>query len=341
MWEVKDTSPFESLGYFVRDRRGAEHWVVATRATFDIHAGGLVKVSETQEPVRLAPEYADSDSLELSAETDICPFRPRVDFLVQGVACLPGMKAATHLTASVTAGSFTKRASVFGERAVKQKDGRLTGGKPEEFGGIRLTWRNALGGADPFAQDAGRGLHTHNPIGTGWAGAWEHLPDGAEIALPHIENPDALLTPGRPQPQPHGFGAIQPHWRPRRDHAGTYDAAWQAGRAPLLPDDFDDLFYQSAPAGQQLDLKGGEQIRAENLHPDGAFEFRLPQIILEASTRIGSEKTASRFKLISVSLDTERKRLGMVWNTLVACNGRDHLVEGSTVSVKQMAGVAR
>ena len=78
-----------------------------------------------------------------------------------------------------------------------------------------------------------------------------------------------------------------------------------------------------------------------NLHPDGPFSFRLPQIILEASTRVGPEKHDTRMRLISVELDTETKSLAMVWNTLVPCNGRDIEVEGSMVRLKQMAGVAR
>ena len=156
-----------------------------------------------------------------------------------------------------------------------------------------------------------------------------------------IENADERLDPAKPLPAPFGLGATQPHWLPRRDFAGTYDGSWQKGRAPLLPDDFNDRFHQSAPLDQQLDLKGGEEVSAVNLHPDGPFSFRLPQIILEASTRVGREKHDTRMRLISVELDTETKSLAMVWNTLVPCNGRDIEVEGSMVRLKQMAGVAR
>jgi hypothetical protein len=157
--------------------------------------------------------------------------------------------------------------------------------------------------------------------------------------LPMIENAGERIEPSKPLPAPFGFGALQPHWLARRQYAGTYDAAWQKSRAPLPPDDFDDRFYQAAPADQQLDLKGGEQVSAVNRSPDGPFSLRLPQIIFEASTRIGRKKHETRLRLISVELDTSTKSLAMVWNTLVPCDGRDTEVEGSMVRLKQMAGV--
>jgi hypothetical protein len=49
------------------------------------------------------------------------------------------------------------------------------------------------------------------------------------------------------RPSPAGFGPIACHWQPRVGFAGTYGDAWVANRLPLLPDDFDDRFFQSAP----------------------------------------------------------------------------------------------
>jgi hypothetical protein len=340
MWQVKTNTDFSAQGYFIRDRAGAEHWVAALRASFSINAGGLVKIAETQDPVLLAPVYADDEAGELKSESDIAPFRPKPDFVLCGMACLADMAAARALEASLSIGAMTKRAAVTCPRILRKRDGALSVEQGDPFGGIELTWRNSLGGADLLPKP-GEEAQTQwaNPVGRGWTKRWRDLPDGADIMLPMIENASDRIQPGRPLPAPFGFGAVQPHWLPRRQYAGTYGDAWQKGRAPLLPDDFDDRFYQSAPADQQLDLKGGEQVSAVNLHPDGAFSFRLPQIILEASTRIGREKHETRLRLISVELDTAAKSLAMVWNTLVPCNGRDTEVEGSMVRMKQMAGV--
>ena len=340
MWQVKTNTDFSAQGYFMRDRAGAEHWVAALRASFSIGDGGLVKISDAQDPVLLAPAYADDEAGELTSESDIAPFRPKPDFIMRGTACLPDMEGARALEASVSIGAMTKRSAVTCPRMLRKRGGRLSVEQGDPFGGIELTWRNSLGGADRFAKPGGEAeTEWANPVGRGWTKRWRDLPEGADIMLPMIEEASDRIQPDRPLPAPFGFGAVQPHWLPRRQYAGTYDAAWQKGRAPLLPDDFDDRFYQSAPADQQLDLKGGEEVLAVNLSPDGPFSFRLPQIILEATTRIGREKHETRLRLISVELDTKLKTLAMVWNTLVPCNGRDTEVEGSAVRLKQMAGV--
>ncbi len=341
MWQGKSNTAFSAQGYFIRDRAGAEHWVAALRASFDIAPSGLVRIADEQAPVLLAPEYADDEAQELKSESDIAPFKPRQDFIMRGTACLPGMAETRGLIAELAIGRMNKRAAVSCPRRVRVRDSRLTLEQGSAFGGVALTWRNSLGGPDA-AKGSAQEADTEwaNPIGRGWTKQWSKLPEGAEILLPLIENADERVETGRPLPAPFGFGAVQPHWLPRRSHAGTYDEAWQKGRAPLLPDDFDDRFHQSAPLDQQLDLKGGEPVSAVNLHPDGPFSFRLPQIILEATTRVGRESHETRMRLITVELDTENKTVAMVWNTLVPCNGRDTEVEGSVIRLKQMAGVA-
>ena len=55
MWEVRNHTPFATMGYFVRDAQGVEHWVVAVRATFDIMGDRLPRLAGAQVPVRLVP----------------------------------------------------------------------------------------------------------------------------------------------------------------------------------------------------------------------------------------------------------------------------------------------
>jgi len=60
-----------------------------------------------------------------------------------------------------------------------------------------------------------------------------------DTPAPQIEHPaDPIEEAGEPH-APAGFGAILPHWSPRREYAGTFDAAWQDTRMPLMPLDFD------------------------------------------------------------------------------------------------------
>lgn len=82
-------------------------------------------------------------------------------------------------------------------------------------------------------------------------------------------------------------------------------------------------------------------MEVEGLHPAGAYAFRLPQLIIESRTRIGRDRSEERLRLVSVTIDGSARILDMTWNASVPCNGRDHLVEGSTLMLRQAAGVAR
>ena len=58
-----------------------------------------------------------------------------------------------------------------------------------------------------------------------------------------------LFNPGfssKDRPAPACLAPIAEAWEPRRSFAGTYDAAWQQGRAPYLPTDLDPRFLASA-----------------------------------------------------------------------------------------------
>jgi hypothetical protein len=77
------------------------------------------------------------------------------------------------------------------------------------------------------------------------------------------------------------FGPIGRSWSPRSKYAGTYDDNWLENVFPFLPDDFDDAYYQSAPADQQIDyLRGGEEVVLSNLTPQGRTRFQIPQIVI-------------------------------------------------------------
>jgi len=66
---------------------------------------------------------------------------------------------------------------------------------------------------------------------------------------------------------------------PRFNSAGTYDQRWEEQRAPYLPDDFDERFYQSAPEDQQIPyLQGRERVVLVNLSPQELVMFTLPII---------------------------------------------------------------
>lgn len=341
MWEVSNRTQFAVAGYFARDHDGLESWAVAVRAHFDLAPGQLPCLAE-QAPVRLVPQYAGTDAQELQAESQLSPFRPYADVVVSGSAVAPGEHEVYAQDLSLRIGLIEKRVRAIGPRRVWRHGGKWHGSR-DRFTKFPLSWCRSLGGPDVVATDCPQRRHPVNPIGMGWSTAMPDAPDAAQFELPQLERPDALLRPDRPPPTPIGFGAIQPGWQPRLGRAGTHDEVWQSERAPLRPNDFSAAFHQAVSDDQIYpeELRGGEPVEMNGFHPEGILQFRLPQILLKARTRMGRSLIESRFRLIGVEIDATARTLDMVWNTAVPCPAGDHLVDHSVVLLQQMAGVSR
>src|SRR5437763_15597642 len=98
-----------------------------------------------------------------------------------------------------------------------------------------LVYERAFGGADlPHKKQSAWGFEARNPVGRGLVSN-PGREDLAEVPLPNVEDPSALITRYQDRPAPAGFGFIAPGWEPRKKYAGTYDDAWLSGRCPLLP----------------------------------------------------------------------------------------------------------
>src|SRR5262245_60706553 len=69
------------------------------------------------------------------------------------------------------------------------------------------------------------------------------------VALHDMERYEASSGWMGPQKGPFGFGFFPKNRPPRLGYAGTYDAKWTESRCPLLPEDFDDRFFQAAFPG--------------------------------------------------------------------------------------------
>lgn len=336
MWEIDNRTPFAALGYFVRDKAGLEHWVMAVRGRFAIGENGFSRIADKQGGVRIRPEYADDRAEELMNESDFSPFRPRVDFLVDGEITASDERSVNKVHVGFELAGHAKRAVAFGARRLRMQGDVLKLDGYEMFSPCRLSWRNSLGGPDLADPDGP--AHPANPIGKGWSAKWPRFPFDSEIELPLVENLDKAVSDGA-LPDPVGFGPLQPAWMPRASHAGTYDDDWRKYEAPLLPADFSADFFQAAPADQIFDLKGGETGRVFGLHPEGEYQFRLPQVIIESATWMGRDKIEARPRLISVALNGTEKTLEMVWNAAIPCEAGDMAVSKSRIHVKQMAGV--
>ncbi|WP_457328835.1 DUF2169 family type VI secretion system accessory protein [Rhizobacter sp. P5_C2] len=320
MWQTENRTPFGVERCGVRDRDGSEVWLVALKASFDIHPDGSLGIADKQDQVALAPAFfGDPSTSSLAHEADIVWARPGTDVFVRGCAHAPA-GPVQRLQVGFRVGPVQRTATVIGDRVWERGLlGTLHPGEPMAFSSMPLTWERAFGGSGPASVPTS--WEPRNPVGRGLAGANGSL---SGSALPNIEDPAHLIDSVRDHPAPVGFGPVARHWQPRARYAGTYDAIWQRERRPLLPDDFDLRYQRAAPVLQQVDgfLEGGEEVRLVHLHSRAAMcAFRLPVVRPTFRTLFrGRASVEHAGRITSVTLDTERARLAMVWVSELACH---------------------
>lgn len=337
MWEIRNKTPFAAAGAFERDTEGREVWSVAIRASFTLETAATLTPLDPQIEVRLAPDYIDPDTGELRGEHDIVGFLPGTDLLISGTI-QPPRQETMSLPLTLTLGKLSKHARLFGPRMAKRglAGWNISANAPVET--TELTWRNSFGGTfhDP---ETG---HPANPIGKGWALHYRRkIERDTQVELPRIDHPKDDILYDYNRTNPIGFGPISRHWQPRKDLAGTYDDKWEKTRAPKLPKDFDNAFYNTAPSDQIIKgfAKGGEELTLTGFLPDEILKLRLPQILFTARTKQRGQPVDTNFNMTRIEIDLDAKTLSMVWVTHVPCNGDDAGIEYTTLRVKQMSGI--
>ncbi|MDM0112268.1 DUF2169 domain-containing protein [Variovorax sp. J22R133] len=316
MWAINNRTAYQAGNSWTRDKDGVHVWLVAVKASFDILSDGRVQLADEQLPALLAPEYhGEPGASSLRYDADLVAPKPTTDILVNGSAHAPGGRPSTEFTVGLRVGPIQKVLRVRGDRT--WNDGPLSGrpSSPTPVTQVPLTYERAYGGYDHQAPDPRQHrLDARNPVGRGVIGPATLR---AGLPLPNFEYPNGNLEKDGPA----GFGAIDGHWSPRRELAGTYDDAWKAKRLPLLPEDWDAHSLQCAPVDQRPEnpLRGGEPVELANLSVGGSMRFVLPRIHLTFTTRIDRRIEEHRARLSSVIIEPDHPRVIMVWSTSLLC----------------------
>jgi hypothetical protein len=336
MWQIDNRTPFAAERGWVRDRNGAEVWLVAVKCTFDIHPDGSTEISKEQPPVLRVPEYiGEAGRSSIRYENDLVLTKKTTDVIVVGHAYAPGDRAVTELEAGFKVGPVQKLLRVTGDREW-QSDAPSD---PVPFVKMPLVYERAFGGVDGKSKHPERDWDWRNPVGTGFAVSSENA-DGAR--LPNIEYPKEMLQAWTDRPQPAGFGPIGCHWQPRVGFAGTYDDNWMKTRQPLLPEDFDERYFQCAPQDQQAPefLRGGEPVVLLRLTPGGDLRFNLPKVFLGFDTRFydGSRELHKERRLHTVILEPDFPRVSLVWHSALPCHFKVQKLDRTIVTRKTEIG---
>jgi len=343
MWRIDNRTPFAADRTWFRDGDGTEVWAVAVKATYDILPDGTTKLAAEQVPVDLGPSPR-AGFQSLRCESDLGPAKSATDVIVNGHAWAPHGKPVAALTVGFQVGAMTRMARVHGERywqPVKSfrwfRSARRAWipSEAEPFVTMPLVYERAFGGSAKDDDIDGIG---GNPLGRGVA------EDGdGRVWLANIEPVDRRIIRRGEEAPAIGFGAIPVHWHPRRQYAGTYDAAWRESRYPLPPEDLDPRFWQIAPPEQQIAgrLKGGETVMLLNMtRPDflvgGRLAFRLPKATLLCETLFhDGTREYTRPVIHSVILEPSEPRVSIVHHMALPCHAKVNLLERTRITQKR------
>lgn len=337
MWHLQNETPFSAIQSWTRDERGAEFWLVAIRAAFEIDADGRQRVAEKQTEVQQFPQYAgDPVREEMLSDSDFQLSKTGTDVLVAGHAHARDGRPTVRSRVRLKVADVDKTVDVVGDRYFFKGDVSTPMTRSAEFTAVPLSWSRTFGGWD----DEGQDWVPENPAGCGFATDSRRL---VNTAAPNFEYPDAPYR-GPRSGKPAGFGPVSHHWRPRVGHAGTYDKAWEERRDPLPPDDFDRKYFRCAPADQQTAtfLIGYEDVRLGGFTPNGHFAFVLPRIAFNVVTRFrGAPDVRQVPDIYTLWIYPDRQRFELVCLTaLEVPPGKDERLIGTTVRIKPRTGVS-
>jgi hypothetical protein len=324
--QLVNETPFKATMAVLPDRAGIDTLYVVVKATVMLKPR-IALAPEQLPPVMADEYYGDPASTSLKAVSDLHIGKPGTDVLITGHARAP--RPTTEMAVLVSVAERQTSLRVLGDR-VWRGDGTATA--PEPFTDMPLVWERAYGGR--YAAGERELAEERNPVGCGFLGER----DPAELEGSPAPN---LLDPKAPQERlgdeaaPACFAPSAGAWLPRREFAGTYDAAWQRSRAPYLPDDFDPRFLQCATGELCFErfLQGTEPVRISGMTLEGPIEFAVPTVRPQIEVIVAGSPAAPRAELETLWIEPDENRASMTWRAQLGVDRKVLRVEKVTISL--------
>ncbi len=267
-----NATSYKALDVPTVDAKGRDVVVLIVKGTFEVTADGRVIRAAKPAPVRTADVLRDPEDPKSSARypSDVCPEKRGTDVVVVGEAVSKAPVAAMDVAVRVRKKTVPLR--VHGERVFYRGGSDVQIGPAAPFERKPIVYERAYGGAS----DDLTVYEARNPSGVGVA---KNKIDLVGKPAPQIEHPAYPHKSAGDRHPPVGFGAILPHWSPRRDHGGTFDAVWERTRMPFLPLDFDNRYYNVAHPSLIFEeaLVEKDPIAVLGMTPSGLFSLEIPR----------------------------------------------------------------
>ncbi|WP_127960404.1 DUF2169 family type VI secretion system accessory protein [Serratia microhaemolytica] len=279
--EFRNLTPFATLCYKMLDNADQEHQVVVMQVSYSLQPQGAgVYHAQLQDqpatPLCLQDTYRGAlNTSSVLRESDLAPYKPACDVIVNGTAIAPGGKPSTQFAVNLQLSSATqgvlleKTLTVSGARQFQRealdKPWQLT--EPEPLTHLPLDYRYAFGGecridadsdaaerlaSECYLNETQRRAHPdfpqaplahwvceHNPLGQGFlAPAYAEASQLLSWPAPHIEASHAPLTAEMFAQQHEHTGNPPPACLPQG--FGTVGRAWLPRRT--LAGTYDDTW---------------------------------------------------------------------------------------------------
>jgi len=327
--ELINGTPFPAQLIALPDRDGAETLVAILKGSFEIEDGACRRAEEQAEIVQADEPWGEPGASSTRLESDLATFKPATDVVLLGHAYAPDARTR-DLLVSLSVGPLRQQARVCGDRCWRYALGFTRASAPQPFDRMPLLFERAFGGSQRGADgEEIIGQEDRNPVGRGYTRKRRrsHL-DG--LPLPNIEHPKQRLRRPGQKPAPVGFGFVGRHWLPRRPLLGTYDAAWERQRMPLVPQDFDERAFNGAPEALQArpHLRGDEAVEALGVTPSGVLHFDLPGLQPSFELHDGEDWRPLPGLLDTVVIEADESRVSLTWRARANVHGRIRRVRG-------------
>jgi hypothetical protein len=306
------------------DQHGYENVIVVAKGTFAVRPDGACVLCDQQVPVVHADQFAgEPGESSIRYESDFALRKPFCDVIVNGMAYAPGGLPAQSVEVSFELGGIRKTLRIVGDRHWEYSPfGGWAASEPAEFTTLPIQYERAFGGCDTTDRDQEKhSFETANLVGVGYHRRLHPKIDG--MPLPNILQTDRSPSSPTDRLPVAGFGFLARNWTPRIGYAGTYDDRWKEERFPFLPLDFDERYFQGAPADQLCaHLNGGEFLSLVNMTAEGKWAFRLPDWSIAITVVYKTHATEMRTVVDTLIVEPDQHRFILTFRASLRLQGR-------------------
>lgn len=301
-------------------RDGRELLVIMVKGTYELPVSGEeTSLADEQMPLVEADQFSGEPGLSApTRETDFAHRKNLCDVVLLGSAHAPNGRPTTRAPVALRVGSITKQFTVVGKRVWRKGVTGVAASDPEPFLSLPVSYDHAFGGTDRTREEDGR-VETYlpNPVGKGY---WHYKDFIDQQPLPLTEQSGRTVSEPDGKYVPMAFSPIGRNWPSRAKYAGTYDQHWIENTAPFWPDDFDELYFQAAPAEQTMPYpRGGEQVQLLNLTPEGHRSFMLPPFPMPVVFIPHKGQDANREAVVdTIVIEPDQQRFSVTWRATLA-----------------------